>query len=1052
MKKRLVKLCGVGLALILLASLLVIALPASAATLAWSTQAIPSPLTFQIFTAATLGVDASFVKVAPNGDILAVDTNPAAADVVYRSIDGGVTWIPSVAIPANIVDLEISPSYATDGTVIVAGNTVAPLAQVYISTNWGATFAVLGGTGGAGLLATSVAVSPNYNAGVGEIALGLADPLAGVAALPDVLIWGRGGVQNWASYDAVFAGTEDVTDVMYSPNFPIDATLICVASTAARTAVHTLVTGAAWDATIGAAVAIATPTGAILDVGGVGTGIVTAELAIPSDFNGSQPLARTVYVAARSGQPDDRLYRLAVGSAVGPTLIQPSTLVADATFSSLAFVGMGATGSLIAGAAANTQVYVSTNPASVFIAFTAAWAPPTGATVGGECTYVYPANDYATSSRIYAGTTGLNSGVSISDNNGANFYQSGLIDTFIVAPAGINDIQAVSATEIFMLTNDGAGGADSLWKSTDGGAVWYRVYSAVLAGNTGIVRPSPNYATDMTVYLADINAAVVAGNIQISVDGGATWAGRSCPIGPGDVAVRDQYTIYVGGAAATNVQSTTTGGWTWQVAATPIVAGGAVNQIKVDTATGHLLVASAANVVYLSTNGNISYVPVAGGLAIGAGGNVGAGIVEFDTNYATNSTIYAADNGAAGVWRATIGISTNWGVFAIDGGINLLPQDIFSDPCGALYATDITASTPIAGGMLRILDPLVPVPALVELVTGGDLLVVGDTLTVMTKGGDVIWAVARNVSLVRTFTDTLCTATPTGITPAVGSVVDNTQASVTFTFSAVPGAWNYTMRYDTRADFLSAVPVNSAILFDPTVVVIAAAPLPPLAVAGLPVNGQTVYWQVRVRWPVFGPWSSTYTFNTELVAAVVNSPVILGPFEGGTNYGGWDADVNPAFQWGSIAGATGYEFKLGTDAALTNLLVDLTGANALGVVNAYKLTAAVYTLDYNTTYYWTVRAIGAGTNNTWAPTVAFTTVGVAGSGAATPPTAAPPVVITQVPAPTITIPPAPQATQVTFQPPATEEISPAYIWVIIVIGAVLVIAVIILIVRTRRSV
>jgi hypothetical protein len=78
-------------------------------------------------------------------------------------------------------------------------------------------------------------------------------------------------------------------------------------------------------------------------------------------------------------------------------------------------------------------------------------------------------------------------------------------------------------------------------------------------------------------------------------------------------------------------------------------------------------------------------------------------------------------------------------------------------------------------------------------------------------------------------------------------------------------------------------------------------------------------------------------------------------------------------------------------------------------------------LDNSTTYYWKVRAIAKTTDSEWAQGV-FTTM----SAPPTPPTPPPP-------------PPEPE-------PPTT----PMYIWVIIGVGAALVIAVIILIVRTRR--
>ena len=75
---------------------------------------------------------------------------------------------------------------------------------------------------------------------------------------------------------------------------------------------------------------------------------------------------------------------------------------------------------------------------------------------------------------------------------------------------------------------------------------------------------------------------------------------------------------------------------------------------------------------------------------------------------------------------------------------------------------------------------------------------------------------------------------------------------------------------------------------------------------------------------------------------------------------------------------------------------------------------------------------------------------------ALPPTSAPPVVtIPPQVTPTITVVlPSSTSTVITVPGPTnvTNQVNPSYIWAVIIIGAVLVIAVIVLIVRTRRSV
>jgi hypothetical protein len=97
-------------------------------------------------------------------------------------------------------------------------------------------------------------------------------------------------------------------------------------------------------------------------------------------------------------------------------------------------------------------------------------------------------------------------------------------------------------------------------------------------------------------------------------------------------------------------------------------------------------------------------------------------------------------------------------------------------------------------------------------------------------------------------------------------------------------------------------------------------------------------------------------------------------------------------------------------------------------VNAWAITTD---LEYGTTYYWRVRSVADGIKSGWT-SFGFTTV-------AEP---EPPIVIPPQPTPTIIVP--------TPQVIVPEQAVPVYVWAIIGIGAVLVIAVIVLIVRTRR--
>jgi len=138
-----------------------------------------------------------------------------------------------------------------------------------------------------------------------------------------------------------------------------------------------------------------------------------------------------------------------------------------------------------------------------------------------------------------------------------------------------------------------------------------------------------------------------------------------------------------------------------------------------------------------------------------------------------------------------------------------------------------------------------------------------------------------------------------------------------------------------------------------------------------------------------------------------------------------DVPLSPTFEWSGIEWAETYEYELALDPATTaggyfaEPLVALVGSSAL-VSTAWKCDIS---LDYETRYYWHVKAIGIDTDTPWSDVGTFTTIGVA------PP------------------PPEPGG-EIVIPPP--NVITPAWIWAIVIIGAILVIAVIVLIVTTRR--
>ena len=148
-----------------------------------------------------------------------------------------------------------------------------------------------------------------------------------------------------------------------------------------------------------------------------------------------------------------------------------------------------------------------------------------------------------------------------------------------------------------------------------------------------------------------------------------------------------------------------------------------------------------------------------------------------------------------------------------------------------------------------------------------------------------------------------------------------------------------------------------------------------------------------------------------------------------------------SFTWGAVAGAVSYDFELApyladsSDPFIPALTILSVNADTNGIILLNEV------LDYLETYAWRVRAVrGTDDVSAWV-TSFFTTVAEAD------PDEGPPTWIieqepTQIEWPddiTIVIPPIEQA-----------EIPEYILWVVVAVGAILVIAVIVLIVRTRR--
>ena len=199
----------------------------------------------------------------------------------------------------------------------------------------------------------------------------------------------------------------DFTSCRFSPGFVSDRCIVTVGSTTVETYQDIV------NTTTPASV-----THVLLEPPGVDspgdTQIVTADIALPSDFNPTSAAGQVSFVAW-DGNPyrDDDVYRVN-----GTAVTKLNVLDATAGIRSIACAGNIGSGKLLAGMQANTKVYYTTDPCSASPTWSSASVPPTGK----RDVVVGIAPNFATTHTCYAGTSGVRSFFFKSTDNGDTFH------------------------------------------------------------------------------------------------------------------------------------------------------------------------------------------------------------------------------------------------------------------------------------------------------------------------------------------------------------------------------------------------------------------------------------------------------------------------------------------------------------------------------------------------------------------------------------------------------------------------------------------------------
>jgi hypothetical protein len=1073
MKTKLSKILGVGLALLLVFSLAFAFMPTKEAEAQaftpnqWNAMPVPT------FVGAVLAAGSTIVDfdVAANGTTVYALTGLGAGFRIAKSVNGGRLW-SYVNEPATWTGPGVIIRVAPDDPESVAVVDSAAAEHVFFSKNGGSTWADLGDPTGADAseVISDMEISPTVATNILErdILVSTYDTDNCQASVGGA--WGDiymvGPTLAWVSQAQGAGANYDWTSIALSSNWVGQRAVMGVGSdnVAAGNAEvgwtgDTYAVGFNVNPTVGPLIIAPTPVN--MDTGtydspceitatALNGEIVSSSISLPDDFDSASVAQFQSYIGWTSVQlagvitNGDDAYRVDFNSA---RKLQIRSTVA---IYSVDFSGTVASGKLYAGERHKTAAFL---PVGVW--FTNS---PTSGLPTWEFSYKSPTSTAAANTNckilaspaggnvVFGGcATGPDTAFSISEDGGVSFNGIGLVDDAIDA---MPDVMPTPGGEyLFLATANATSGNQSLWRCAGVPATgaWERVgFVTPAAANgftaaTSIIRISPYWADDQTVYWVGTAGGT---NILKSAFNGQIWVTRTAgAAGVVDVAVESADMLYM--VETTNVYASTSGGWSFGLPNNP----GLGNLLDIAMAPdypkppveGHVLLGGAGGIVALSmASASIgSFIPLS---AATATGNMQ---VCADKNYADNNIIYACSSVATeGVYRYEFGVSSAWE--QIVATTNGTATGIVTD-CGILYSS-YTTGVIVPSAVDRIFYPTF---GAADLAANVDTMNIGATAVMFNQAPNALRLAYTDTlnslyAIDTTGTDTLYayqdTVAKISPEPVVSSDIipydpnANGSAAFTITWPAISNATAYEVFFFTDAactNFFAAITTAGAAPATAYLPAVAAAPAVNVPAATL--NAGTDYWLLmRTRNEVTtdqirGPWSAPIKISVEPgvpVQAPNIGPTLLGPQPGSTG-----VSVTPGFSWTPIAGATEYEFILASDAALTS---PIEGTPVYVTEPSWEVPAG--TLEYNTTYFWGVRV----SKPTQGPRSigTFTTIGEGVEKYTC------------------------QYCGLTFDTRAELDAhikaahaptTPLYIWIVIAVGAILVIAVIWLIFSTRRA-
>lgn len=995
---------------------------AATSSLKWTRITIPVTDEMQLYPGSDIGP----MAVSPDGATLfAAVQNESSGDwELLKSIDAAYSWqdtglsnamaAQAPADTGNISAVQISPNWNTDGRIFVATEN-----RVYLSEDRGGTFADLTAVPG------TVYDAPPGTDEITSIALGRdsSNKVVLVVGTADSAGWVDGGdvyVFDMGIWNAQSVGTYDVLAVGLSPSYASDSTIIAVVTDAIRTMTRTKRGTGGWGVTISDAT--------FKDQDGLDFVSYKACIGLPSDYNAINQAGSvlTCFVGLSAEGPGPvplgDVFRINGGWLSSSICIDlnirgnvSSTNSSETNIWSVAV--SGSTSDMVIIAGTETLDYDEPPaPHGQFLVYNSidgggTWAPTQADYLSGkQPTGEAQATVVMTPSIAYVGAFGNQSAVSAAVASTAaggvfsSWNQRGLIDTVI------DEITDMSPSEgyftdgtIYITTMDTITGNSSLWRTANEGRTWERLYCSTLT----VDASTGNLTCIFNLVRLAGSAVIVAqrgGRVIIpSFGDGVTFRfdpwNPSIGNTPSDITAfvaEDESTYYAGDASGVVRKWTDdSGAWTSSAGSDIPSADVVVDLILTDvdeifagTNNGGVYSASTADLVFAAVDPENSQPGTTGDE------------VHVAPDLCDENFVYVGIKGSAaaqGIWRFDLSDDEAIWEHIADGlDVTSIACSECSGSYGVLYAVSDSTRT----GWRSINPTTMKGDPEFEEINNG--LGVGDSVMRGLKlipSPTMLFAVG-GPSYTQLWTTSDEIVKMKLLAPEDGSVSGTIledeaflgRARVRLEWKEIEGANKYEVKVAFDEDMESSVDISyydgGTVESDGLLKVV------------YPWLGTRYYWSVRVIDPYMSQWSDVWSFITPLGPAP-SIPVLLGPQAGQEN-----VMLKPVLQWNSSVAATGYELMLAANCDFADPLLNLSGEGVISDT-AYQLTFA---LAKNTSYCWKVRGVNEITHSPWSDTGTFTTG---------------------------------------FTEQAEDTGLPMWVWVIIVLGAVLMLSILVLVVRSR---